>query len=310
MLMGYRREYYERTNSLIQQYIYIDRLLDSSLPHDLLNEYNNTPGHGSTSALRDTVEVPPTITEGEESTAHSTTARSSNGSGALTKKINRTPRELYKVQNETSPLLLPDGAETEDEEEHESGPKPEIPGLEDDSVESGDRIVQIAIYINLAANTILLAGKIAVMVLTSSLSVLASLVDAVLDFLSTAIVWTTTMLIERQDQYSYPVGRRRLEPIGVLVFSVVMVTSFFQVSLECFSKLNSGDRSVIELGLPALIIMSTTVLIKFLCWLWCRLIKNSSVQALAQDAMTDVIFNIFSIIFPLGKSSEQPIALF
>jgi hypothetical protein len=34
----------ERTNSLLQQYIYIDRLLDSSLPHNLLNEYSETPG--------------------------------------------------------------------------------------------------------------------------------------------------------------------------------------------------------------------------------------------------------------------------
>ena len=80
-----------------------------------------------------------------------------------------------------------------------------------------------------------------------------------------------------------------------------MVTSFFQVGLECISRLKDTDRSIIELTLPAIIIMSSTVVIKALCWLWCRLIKNSSVQALAQDAMTDVIFNIFSIIFPLGK---------
>jgi divalent metal cation (Fe/Co/Zn/Cd) transporter len=173
--------------------------------------------------------------------------------------------------------------------------------LEDDSVESGDRIVQIAIYVNLAANAVLLAGKIAVIVLTNSLSVLASLVDAALDFLSTGIVWTTTRMIEHQDSYMYPVGRRRLEPIGVLVFSVIMVTSFFQVALECFSRLKSGDHSIIELGFPAIVIMSSTVLIKAACWFWCRLVKNSSVQALAQDAMTDVIFNIFSIIFPLGK---------
>jgi divalent metal cation (Fe/Co/Zn/Cd) transporter len=173
--------------------------------------------------------------------------------------------------------------------------------MEDDSVESGDRIVQFAIYLNLAANTILLAGKIAVILLTSSLSVLASLVDAALDFLSTAIVWTTTRMIERQDRYQYPVGRRRLEPVGV---SVIMVTSFAQVALECLSRLNSRDHSIIELGLPAIVIMSSTVLIKALCWLWCRLIKNSSVQALAQDAMTDVIFNIFSIIFPLSKSFQ------
>ena len=42
-----------------------------------------------------------------------------------------------------------------------------------------------------------------------SVSVLASLVDAALDFLSTGIVWTTTWLISQQDQYKYPVGRRR-----------------------------------------------------------------------------------------------------
>jgi divalent metal cation (Fe/Co/Zn/Cd) transporter len=39
--------------------------------------------------------------------------------------------------------------------------------------------------------------------------------------------------------------------------------------------------------------------IKGFCWFWCRLVKNSSVQALAQDAMTDCVFNTFSIIFPL-----------
>jgi hypothetical protein len=285
-----RRQYYERNNSLIQQYLYIDRLLDSSLPHSLLNEYNQATSP-------DNIEVPATISEEPGTPNSEGSVPLSNGgpsrSSTIAKKIKRTPRELYKVPDEETPLFH--------EEDDDDGPKPEIPGVEDDSVESGDRIVQIAIYINLVANTILLAGKIAVIVLTSSLSVLASLVDAALDFLSTAIVWTTTRMIARQDSYMYPVGRRRLEPIGVLVFSVIMVTSFFQVALECFNRLTSGDRSIIELTLPAIVIMSTTVFIKFLCWLWCRLIKNSSVQALAQDAMTDVIFNIFSIIFPLGE---------
>lgn len=243
--------------------------------------------------MRD-LEVPPTISE-EPPTPDDDDFVAVNGT--TTKKVKRTPRDLYKVSSEVTPLL---GRDEEDDDDID-GPRPEIPGMEDDSVESGDRIVQIAIYVNLAANAILLAGKIAVIVLTSSLSVLASLVDAALDFLSTGIVWTTTRMIESQDQYQYPVGRRRLEPIGVLVFSVIMVTSFFQVGLECVSRLHSGDHSIIQLTLPAIVIMSSTVLIKFLCWLYCRLIKNSSVQALAQDAMTDVVFNIFSIIFPLGQ---------
>jgi hypothetical protein len=239
---------------------------------------------------REGVEVPATICE------EGSSAGPANGTTPSPKKLKRTPRELYRVSWEQTPLLLDGDEDTDDE-----GPKPEIPGMVDDSVESGDRIVRVAIYVNLAANAVLLAGKIAVILLTSSLSVLASLVDAALDFLSTGIVWTTTQLIERKDQYQYPVGRRRLEPVGVLVFSVVMVTAFVQVALECLSRLNSDDHRIIELGLPALIIMCSTVFIKALCWLWCRLIKNSSVQALAQDAMTDVVFNVFSIIFPLSK---------
>jgi hypothetical protein len=200
-------------------------LLDSSLPHDLLNEYTHTfsPDYASGS-----IEVPPTISETEEARTPNTEPSDSSvrrsGTATIIKKLKRTPRELYKVTNETTPLLGED-----DDDYH--GPKPEIPEIVPDSVESSDRIVRIAIYLNLAANAVLLGGKIAVIVLTSSLSVLASLVDAALDFLSTAIVWTTTRLIERPDQYQYPVGRRRLEPIGVLVFSVVMVTSFFQVAL-------------------------------------------------------------------------------
>jgi hypothetical protein len=263
--------------------MYIDRLLNSSLPHSLIQEYN--------------LDVPPTInedsspTEGSEGAAsHTNTPPDSVGRQPT--KLKRTPKNLYRLPDEEAPLLANgDG---------DAATKYQIQLPEDDREDSQSPVVTVAIYINLAANFILLCGKVVVIVLTSSLSVLASLVDAALDFLSTAIVWVTTRLISRQDQHKYPVGRSRLEPIGVLVFSVVMITAFFQVALQCFQRLTSGDHSVVELTLPAIIIMLLTVVIKFACWLWCRLIKNSSVQALAQDAMTDVIFNIFSILFPLG----------
>ena len=252
------------------------------MPHNLISEYDHSGENG--------VEIPRTITEelssGDEPDKNECNAKP---------KVKRTPKGLYHVPttDENTPLL---------EDRAEEGPRTsDIEAGEDEGVDSNDPIVTLAIYINLAANTVLLAGKIAVIVLTDSLSVLASLVDAVLDFLSTAIVWITSALIARQDRYAYPVGRRRLEPIGVLVFSVIMITSFFQVFIECFNRLISDDHSVVELGIPAIVIMASTVLIKFGCWLWCRFIKNSSVQALAQDAMTDVVFNTFSIIFPLSK---------
>lgn len=280
------RTYYARNNYLIAQYLYIDRLLDSSLPHDLIQEYNQPAANSDMHTISEEPSTP--TLEGE--TKASTRTEGGHVTEGVVKRPKRTPKNLYKLPDEGTPLL--------DDSERDCD-LPEIKYNDDDEAESGSPVVMVAIYVNLAANIFLLIGKIVVIVLTNSLSVLASLVDAALDFLSTAIVWTTTKLISRQDQYAYPVGRRRLEPVGVLVFSVIMITSFFQVALQCFNRLLSDDRSVVELSTPAIIIMLSTVGLKGFCWFWCRLVKNSSVQALAQDAVTDVFFNIFSIIFPL-----------
>lgn len=286
------RRYYARNNYLIAQYTYIDRLLDSSLPHNLIQEYHQLPSHTSFSSNMKTISEESAAISANGATTAAMASSPSTPSPTDT-RLKRTPKDLYKLPNEATPLL-DDG----DEESVDSFPDIIFEGM-DENVDSSDRIVLVAIYINLVANVFLLAGKIVVIVLTSSLSVLASLVDAALDFLSTAIVWTTTKLISQQDQYAYPIGRRRLEPVGVLVFSVIMITSFFQVSLQCVNRLLSPDHDVVELGVPAIAIMLSTVAIKGFCWFWCRLVKNSSVQALAQDAATDVVFNIFSIIFPL-----------
>lgn len=81
----------------------------------------------------------------------------------------------------------------------------------------------------------------------------------------------------RRDADAVPAS---LEPVGVLVFSVIMVTSFVQVGLQCIQRLASPEHEILSLGLPAIIIMVTTIVIKGVCWLWCRLVKNSSVRAL------------------------------
>lgn len=305
------RQYYERNNYLISHYIYIDRLLDSSLPHDLIQEYQHQAirqGQEWSNAMDTIAEVqePPSATTLSANGTPTTGTSMASSSDALKPKILRTPKAIYKIPEpgESTPLLLKGEEEPEeldaDETDKLLGENIDMELLlKDEGVESNDPVVTVALYINLVANAVLLAAKIAVIVLTSSLSVLASLVDAALDFLSTAIVWITTKLISHQDQYAYPIGRRRLEPVGVLVFSIVMITSFVQVGLQCLNRLLSDDHTIVELGIPSIVIMLSTVVIKGFCYFWCRLVKNSSVQALAQDALTDVVFNTFSIIFPL-----------
>ncbi|KIW72679.1 hypothetical protein PV04_00857 [Phialophora macrospora] len=169
-----------------------------------------------------------------------------------------------------------------------------------------DRKARWAVNINVIANIILLVAKGIAALKSSSLSLIASLLDSALDLLCTVIVWTTTRLVSWRLSAltrKFPVGRRRLEPIGILVFSIIMVISFLQILQESVSKLlPSGDHSIATLPALAIASMAGTVGIKGLIGLGCLRIKTTQVQALVQDCKTDVYFNTLSLLFPLiGK---------
>jgi len=220
------RQYYERCNYLVQRYLYIDRLLDSSLPHSLIQEYQQVNGPPGAASSPDV----PTITE--ELTPTGTPTDGILAANGTANKVKRTPKDIYRINkddvqptgtaNDESTPLLQKTASNGDEEALPL--PPDLGEEEEEETSSQSRIVTIAIIVNTIANTLLLAMKVAVAVLTNSVSVLASLVDAALDWLSTIIIWTTTHLIANTDQYAYPIGRRRLEPVGVMVFAVIMVS--------------------------------------------------------------------------------------
>ncbi|ODV81264.1 cation efflux family protein, partial [Suhomyces tanzawaensis NRRL Y-17324] len=172
------------------------------------------------------------------------------------------------------------------------------------NAEESSHAVYVAIIVNFFVNFVLLVGKIVVSLLTRSMSVVASLVDSVLDFLSTFIIYIANKLSTDKDwkvQHSYPVGRSRLEPLGVLVFLVIIIISFFQVGQESFKALfltKPEDRTAVKIGPAAIAIMLLTILSKFACFVWCAKSSSSSVQALALDALTDIVFNTVSLLMP------------
>lgn len=164
-------------------------------------------------------------------------------------------------------------------------------------------LVQLAINVSFMANVFLVIVKIWAVLLSDSLAVLASMIDSLMDLLSGAIIWYSARLRNNiTDGYRYPVGKARMEPLGIIVFAAVMVTSFMQVILQAFERLVEGsEEPPVDLGLVILILLALNIAIKFLLWLWCRTMKDSSsVLALAQDHLNDVVFNVFSTFFPVA----------
>jgi len=163
-----------------------------------------------------------------------------------------------------------------------------------------------SININVAANIMLLITKAIAASKSNSLSLIASLLDSGLDLLCTVIVWSTNRVVRWRLQSlakRFPVGRRRLEPVGILVFSIIMVISFAQILQESVEKLlPSGDHETASLPTLAIAAMAGTVIVKGIIGLGCVRVKTTQVQALAQDCKTDVYFNTLSLLFPLiGK---------
>lgn len=181
-----------------------------------------------------------------------------------------------------------------------------LPQEERDKRSKAERAAKRAININVVANIFLLAAKVVACFFSSSLSLIASTVDSALDLLCTIIIWTTNRLVQwrlSSLQRRFPVGRRRLEPLGILVFSVLMIISFAQIFQEAMGKLMpQGDHQTASLGPYAMGAMIATITVKGIIWFGCIRIKTTQVQALAQDCQTDVFFNTMSLIFPLlGK---------
>ena len=172
----------------------------------------------------------------------------------------------------------------------------------------GARNARWAINVNVIANILLLIAKGFAALRSSSLSLIASLVDSALDLLCTAIIWSTNRLAYwrlTSLNKRFPVGRRRLEPLGILVFSVIMIISFIQILQESVTKmLPGGEHALATLPGIAIGAMAGTIVLKGVIGLGCMRIKTTQVQALVQDCKTDVYFNTLSLLFPLiGKQA-------
>ncbi|KAK8935833.1 Metal tolerance protein 5 [Platanthera zijinensis] len=160
----------------------------------------------------------------------------------------------------------------------------------------------LAIRISNAANLVLFAAKVYASVRSGSLAIIASTLDSLLDLLSGFILWFTAFSMQTQNPYKYPIGKKRMQPLGILVFASIMATLGLQIILESvrslvsnrneFSLTKEQERWVVD------IMLSVTV-VKLCLVIYCRSFTNEIVKAYAQDHFFDVVTNIIGLVAAL-----------
>ena len=154
--------------------------------------------------------------------------------------------------------------------------------------------------ISFGANVLLLTLKVAIAVAVGSLAVVASALDSVLDLAAGGVLWWTSRSSRRSrdgDRLAYPVGRRRLEPIGIVVFSSAMATVSLFVIVEGARQLSGGspdpgDPAPTASEVAALAgTLGAVVAVKFSLWLFCRGSADPAVTAYSSDHRNDTLSN-------------------
>ncbi|XP_074271898.1 metal tolerance protein 9-like isoform X2 [Silene latifolia] len=165
--------------------------------------------------------------------------------------------------------------------------------LTEDELKQLAKSERLAIHISNAANVVLFLAKIYASIESRSLAVIASTLDSLLDLLSGFILWFTSHAMKTPNQYNYPIGKKRMQPVGIIVFASVMATLGLQILLESARDLvtKSGPKMHHKQEMWMVGIMVSVTVVKFLLMIYCRRFKNEIVRAYAQDHFFDVITN-------------------
>lgn len=59
---------------------------------------------------------------------------------------------------------------------------------------------------------------------SGSLAIAASMLDSLLDLMAGGILWFTHLSMKNINVYKYPIGKLRVQPVGIIVFAAIMAT--------------------------------------------------------------------------------------
>ncbi|TYH76845.1 hypothetical protein ES332_D04G114300v1 [Gossypium tomentosum] len=149
------------------------------------------------------------------------------------------------------------------------------------------------------ANAFLLVFKIYATIKSRSLAVAASTLDSLLDLLAGGILWFTNLSMKTINIYKYPIGKLRVQPVGIIIFAAVMATLGFQVLLEAVEQ-SIQDKPSEKMTSQQLVrlytIMLTASAVKIVLWFYCRSSGSKIVRAYAKDHYFDVVTNLVGLI--------------
>ncbi|CAF1185358.1 unnamed protein product [Adineta steineri] len=209
-------------------------------------------------------------------------------------RLSSRVRKFYKDQDELIDSL-------EEIHKHHIDHEP----IDDTKLAKQKRHIDWLVKATVVCNCTLLIAKIVAAIFSKSLSIISSVVDSAVDSASACLLLWAVHTIKKRDKYTYPGGRTRLEPIIIVILSVVMISASVQVIYESVETLmndvkafkNNGTTGLpnIDMGPVPITVMCVTIVVKATLSFLCFQIANPTMRALANDHLNDVFSNAIAL---------------
>lgn len=194
--------------------------------------------------------------------------------------------------------------------------------VEDKNFMSHTNLRKFALDFSLWINVFILVTKAVAYSETLSLSILAALVDSILDVVSQLILnYAEQRSSKTRSSAHYPAGASRLEPLGVLSCAALMGFASFGVLKEAIEYLYEGIKegngaSMMDENWSSFWSMTSVVIVKMILWLLCQKVAqvkgsdnkyhvDSTIEAVGLDHWNDCLSNAVAAIALLFTLSNE-----
>ncbi|KAF2266097.1 hypothetical protein CC78DRAFT_567175 [Lojkania enalia] len=168
-----------------------------------------------------------------------------------------------------------------------------------DTLENGPK-VKFAVNASFIVNFCLFIIQLYAAISTGSLSLFATAADAFMDLVSSIVMLITSRMASRPSIYKYPVGRTRIETIGIIMFCCLMTTVAIQLIIESARTLGGGPQDAEELHIIPLIFVGIAIFCKGSLCIFCFFYRRyPAVHVFFVDHRNDIAVNIFGLVMSI-----------
>lgn len=95
-----------------------------------------------------------------------------------------------------------------------------------------------------------------------------------MDLVSSGVMFTTARMAARPSVYKYPVGRTRIETIGIILFCALMTTVAVLLLVESGTALGAGEKTDKPLQIIPLVCVAVAIGAKSTLMIYCFFLRK------------------------------------